>query len=76
MGFDGGTPLAYGFWGLFVRGLVVGRFLNLEGTVLVLPPSLALPSLPRWGEKRVRVGVGFGLGRWFSGRNHFVVGGG
>ena len=49
--------------------LVVGGFLNLEGTFMVLSPSLASPSLPRGGEKRVRVGVGFGLGR----RNAFGV---
>ena len=36
--------------------LVVGRFLSLEGTDLVFAPSLASPSLPRWGENRVAGG--------------------
>ena len=52
-------------WGLILLLLVVEGFFNLEWTVSVLSPSLASPSLPRGGEKRVRVGVGLlgGLGR-------------
>ena len=39
--------------------LVVGGFLNLEGTFMVLSPSLASPSLPRWGENRLAGGRRF-----------------
>ena len=61
--------------GLDCWGLVVGRFLDLEGTVSVFPP-LWLRHLSRGGER-----IGWwagpfgGLGWWFSGRNRFVVGG-
>ena len=80
MGFDGRTPLAYGI-GVCLLGFGGRGVFEFGRDVFGFAPSLALPSLPRWGEKRVRGGVGFGLGRWWyvlgriSGLNHFVVGG-